>query len=325
MLDDLGFSNVPMYTMDQGENYGEDTKNLGTHFRKLAWNGIMYIDLLQKLQRETRPYELNKGEADAVYETFVKKAEVALEKRQGLIEPAREARDAFAKIKVDRSKPRPLIGVIGETYVRCNEFANNFLARSIERLGGEAFIPPFSEWINYIAHCRRESCLFEKDYKGFFGEFISDIVQRYDAYKLTQVFKGSVRHFLKDASIKELIKKGKPYIDDSYKGDPVLSMGKAIEYVEEGFDGIVNVIPFHCMPGTVVNGVLERFQKDYYGMPCLKLSFDGQAQTNEETRLEAFMHQAYQRMEGRLNSKKHGSADHRRKDATNRLLAASRR
>src|SRR3972149_4194444 len=101
------------------------------------------------------------------------------------------------------------------------------LARSIERLGGEAFIPPFSEWINYIAHCRRESCLFEKDYKGFFGEFISDIVQRYDAYKLTQVFKGSVRHFLKDASIKELIKKGKPYIDDSYKGDPVLSMGKA--------------------------------------------------------------------------------------------------
>ena len=142
VLDDLGFSNVPMYTMDQGENYGEDTKNLGTHFRKLAWNGIMYIDLLQKLQRETRPYELNKGEADAVYETFVKKAEVALEKRVSLVGPARGARDAFAKIKVDRSKPRPLIGVIGETYVRCNEFANNFLARSIERLGGEAFYSP---------------------------------------------------------------------------------------------------------------------------------------------------------------------------------------
>ena len=226
---------------------------------------------------------------------------------------------------MDRSKPRPLIGVIGETYVRCNEFANNFLARNIERLGGEAFIPPFSEWINYIAHCRRESCLFEKDYKGFLGEFISDIVQRYDAYKLTQVFKGRIRHFLKDASIKELIKKGKPYIDDSYKGDPVLSMGKVIEYVEEGFDGIVNVIPFHCMPGTVVNGLLERFQRDYYGMPCLKLSFDGQEQTNEETRLEAFMHQAYQRMEGRLNSKKRGVVRHKQKDAVgNRQLAAGR-
>ncbi|MDE1889324.1 MAG: CoA activase [Planctomycetota bacterium] len=326
VLDELGFTNVPIYTMDQGENYGEDTESLGTHFRKMAWNGIMYIDLLQKLQRETRPYELHKGETDALYEKYVRKAEAALERYQSLVVPAREASDAFARVKVDRSKPRPLIGVIGETYVRCNEFANNFLARHIERLGGEAFIPPFAEWINYIAHCRRESCLFEKDYKGFLGEFISDIVQRYDAHKLMKVFKGRIRHFLKDASIKELIRKGKPYIDDSYKGDPVLSMGKAVEYVTEGFDGIVNVIPFHCMPGTVVNGVLERFQKEYNGMPCLKLSFDGQERTNEETRLEAFMHQAYQRMEGRLHSKKHGKVSRRQTDSvSSRQLAAGRK
>ncbi|MBI5309291.1 MAG: CoA activase, partial [Planctomycetes bacterium] len=52
-LDDLGFPNVPIYTLDQEENYNEDTKNLGTHFRKLSWSGIVYIDLLQKMQRET--------------------------------------------------------------------------------------------------------------------------------------------------------------------------------------------------------------------------------------------------------------------------------
>lgn len=326
VLDELGFTHVPLYTMDQGENYGEDTRSLGTHFRKLAWNGIMYIDLLQKMQREIRPYELQKGETDAIYENYVKKAEEGLEKHRNLIRFAEEARDAFAKIKIDRSKPRPLIGIIGETYVRCNEFANNFLVRNIERLGGEAFVPPFAEWINYIAYCRRESCMFEKDYKGFLGEFISDIVQRYDAYRLTRVFKGRVRHFLKDASIKDLIKKGKPYIDDSYKGDPVLSMGKAIEYVEEDFDGIINVIPFHCMPGTVVNGVLEKFQRQHGGMPCLKLSFDGQEQTNEGTRLEAFMHQTYQRMEGRLNTQKYNMSSHRQKDAeSNRQLAAGRK
>ena len=302
VLDEIGFPNVPIHTLDQEENYGEDTKKLGTRFLKLSWKGIMYIDLLQKMQRETRPYEIHKGETDAIYEDFVKKAEDALEKHLDLVEFAGKAADAFLKVKVDRSKPRPLIGVIGETYVRCNEFANNFLVKSIEKLGGEAFVPPFSEWINYIAHCRREACRFEKDYKGYFGEIISDIVQRYDAYRLTRVFKGKVRRFLKDASIKELIRKGKPYIDDSYRGDPVLSMGKAVEYVEEGFDGIINVIPFHCMPGTVVNGVLERFIKDRENIPCLKLSFDGQEQTNEETRLEAFMHQAYQRMESHMNS-----------------------
>ena len=102
-------------------------------------------------------------------------------------------------------------------------------------------------------------------------------------------------------------------------------MGKVVEYVEHGYDGIVNVIPFHCMPGTVVNGVLERFQKDYYGIPCLKLSFDGQEQTNEETRLEAFMHQAYQRMEGRLNSKKPNKAirkPHDKASSTRQMVAS---
>jgi len=95
--------------------------------------------------------------------------------------------------------------------------------------------------------------------------------------------------------------------------------------VEEGFDGIINVIPFHCMPGTVVNGVLERFQKDFYGMPCLKLSFDGQEQSNEETRLEAFMHQAYQRMESRLRSKRYDTISHRRKGTeSSRELVAGR-
>jgi predicted CoA-substrate-specific enzyme activase len=313
VLDEIGFAKVPLYTMDQGENYDEDTKNLGTRFRKLAWNGIVFTDLLLKLQMETRPYELHKGETDATYEIYIKKAEAALENQEDLIGIARKASEAFANIKVDRSKPRPLIGIIGETYVRYNEFASNFLVRNIERLGGEAFVPPFSEWINYIAHCRRESCLFEKDYKGFFGEFISDIVQQHDSRRLTNVFKGRIRHFLKDPPTKEIIKKAKPYIDDSYKGEPILSMGKAVEYAEEGYDGIINVIPFHCMPGTIVNGILEKFQKEHNGIPCLKLSFDGQEQSNEETRLEAFIHQAHQRMEGRLHIKNRGITGHHKK------------
>ena len=109
-----------------------------------------------------------------------------------------------------------------------------------------------------------------------------------------------IRKFAKETPASEVVETGKRYIDDSYKGDPVLSFGRATEYVENGFDGIANVLPFHCMPGTIVNSVLEKFQKDHAGIPCIKLSFDGQEETNEETRLEAFMHQVQQRMESRL-------------------------
>jgi len=74
-----------------------------------------------------------------------------------------------------------------------------------------------------------------------------------------------------------------------------------VEYIEADYDGIINIIPFHCMPGTAVNAVLEKLQREHNDIPLLKLTFDGQEETNEETRLEAFIHQAYQRMESRLS------------------------
>jgi len=37
--------------------------------------------------------------------------------------------------------------------------------------------------------------------------------------------------------------------------------------------------------------VFTRLQREKRNFPCLHLAFDGQEQTNTQTRLEAFMHQ----------------------------------
>jgi predicted CoA-substrate-specific enzyme activase len=304
VLDDIGLPQVPIFTMDQGNDYQEDTSKLGTSFRKLTWDGFVLVDFLQKLLLETRPYELHKGESDIVYKQHLRRAEHAIEYGYDLLQVARDATMALNKIVVDRSVPKPLIGLIGENYVRVNEFANNFLERRIEKLGGKVVNTPFSEWIDYIAYCRREDCKREKDINAFAIELITEVVQRYRAYRMSRPFKKCATNLFKDGSIKKLISKGRPYIHDSYRGDPVLSMGKAVEFIEEDFDGIIHVAPFHCMPGTAVSAVLEKFQRDHNGIPCLKLTFDGQEESNEETRIEAFMHQACQRMESKLDTAK---------------------
>jgi predicted nucleotide-binding protein (sugar kinase/HSP70/actin superfamily) len=302
VLDDIGFPHVPIYTLDQGDDYQEDTSKLGTSFRKLTWNGFVLVDFMQKLLHEIRPYEIHKGETDVVYKQHLRKAVHAIEYGYNLLQVAKDARDAFHRIAVDKSVQKPLIGIIGETYVRGNEFSNNFILRRIEKLGGKAVIPPFGEWINYIAHCRREDCRRERNINAYTIEIITEVIQKYNEYKISRPFKKCPTNLFKESSIKKLILKGRPYIHDSYKGDPVLSMGRAVEYIEENFDGIINIIPFHCMPGTTVNAVLEKFQRDHDGIPCLKLTFDGQEETNEETRIEAFMHQAHQRMESKLKT-----------------------
>ncbi|MFQ5956689.1 MAG: acyl-CoA dehydratase activase, partial [Candidatus Brocadiales bacterium] len=299
VLDDLGFKDVPVITLDQDKEYQKNMQSLGTGFKKLAWQGILLVDYLQRLLRETRPYELNKGQCDAVYERYLHMGADWTEKGKDLLRVAQRARDAFLDIPIDRSVQKPLIGIIGEVYVRSCAYSNSFVVRRIEELGGEAILPPFEEWINYIGYCRREDCVRERKWGAYLKELITDIIQRWQAFKRARPFRGHIRHFYRESPSWDVIQKGKKYLHPSFRGEAILSMGRAVEYAEHGMDGIINMVPFHCMPGTVVNALLERFQKDHDGIPIIKMAFDGQEETNEQTRLEAFMHQAHQRMQSK--------------------------
>ena len=108
----------------------------------------------------------------------------------------------------------------------------------------------------------------------------------------------AVRHFFDEPPSGEVIDLGRRYLDPAVRGEPILSMGRSVEYAESGCDGIVNLLPFNCMPGTIVNALLTRFQKDW-DMPVLKVAFDGLQQGTETVRIEAFMHQCRQRFEAR--------------------------
>lgn len=299
VLDDLGFKDVPVITLDQDKDYQSNMASLGTDFKKLAWKGILLVDYLQRLLRETRPYELNKGQSDAVYKHYLEMGTEWTRNRKDLLRVAQKARDAFHNIPVDRGVRKPLIGIIGEVYVRSCAYSNSFVVDRIEKLGGEAILPPFEEWINYIGYCRREDCLRERRWGAYLKELITDLIQRWQAFKRARPFKGHIRHFYRESPSWDVIQKGKKYLHPSFRGEAILSMGRAVEYAEHGMHGIINMVPFHCMPGTVVNALLERLQKDHDGIPIIKMAFDGQEETNEQTRLEAFMHQAHQRMESK--------------------------
>ena len=55
--------------------------------------------------------------------------------------------------------------------------------------------------------------------------------------------------------------------------------------------GVVNVMPFTCMPGTITSGILDRLREDHGRVPVLSVAYDGQRESNYTTRLEAFVHQ----------------------------------
>lgn len=308
VLDDLGLDEVAIVELDQAstEGYRGDLASLGTTFRRVVWQGIILADLLQKVCRQTRPYETAAGDCDALYRSCLDRLVDAVERGRGLVPLAWEIAEAFGKVAVDRTVRKPRIGMIGEIYVRCNPHTNNRILRRLESLGAEVSRPPLQEWIDYIAWERTTDGLAEGSYLGCLAECVAGIVQRHDVRRLTRPFRHLLRDFVYETRTRAVIDLAKPYLDSAIRGEPVLSMGRAVEYARLGYDGLVHVSPFNCMPGTLVDALLERYRRFHPDMPILKMAYDGLTHVGEDTRIEAFMHQAHQHLTGRAPRRKAG-------------------
>ncbi len=291
VLDDLGYRHIPIYAPNQDETLYNDLGIMGSQFSRLGWQGIVAVDLLMKKLLETRPYERKEGESDRIYEESLQRVCEAIRKGVDLKEALLQSLEAFDRIEVVEPGTKPLIGIVGEIYVRLNRFSNEEVIRKIELFGGEAWIAPMTEWILYVNTISKRRSLRKKSFSNLLKVFLTDYYQRRDEHHLERIFKGHLRNF-GEPTTKSLLKKAKPYLDSSFEGEAILSIGKSIDFAKRGASGIVNIMPFTCMPGTIVSALLKRYREENNNIPILNMAYDGQEQTNTLTRLEAFMYQA---------------------------------
>lgn len=99
-----------------------------------------------------------------------------------------------------------------------------------------------------------------------------------------------------EGSVSSVMDLASNYLSKDIKGEAILSVGKAIEMVRSGASGIVNAMPFNCMPGTIVSSLSRKLADDLGGLPWLNISYEGLRDSGEETRLEAFADQVMSRV-----------------------------
>ena len=300
VLDDLGFEHVPIYSPNQDETLYADLGIMGSRFTRLAWQGIVAVDLLMKKQLETRPYENKRGSTDHVYQESLTRVSEAILNGSDLEKVLEESLERFNRIGVEGPGTKPLIGIVGEIFVRLNRFSNEDVIRKIEQYGGEAWIAPLTEWILYVNVISKGRSLQKKSFTNLLKVFLTDYYQKKDEHRMGKLFKDSLRHS-GEPKTQSLFKKAKPYIDSSFEGETVLSIGKTIDFARRGASGVVNIMPFTCMPGTIVSTLLKRYREENSNIPILNMAYDGQEQTNTLTRLEAFMYQAREFRNKRAN------------------------
>lgn len=303
LLDKAGFPDVPIVSPQQDADFYAELGLIGSDFTRKSWEGVIAYDLLIRLLNETRPYELTPGLSDELYNHWSKRLfDLMAGSKAALVRDGRlqaflaEARRDFEAVPRSNEE-KPFIGVVGEIYVRSNEFANEDLVRQIENLGGEAWLAPMDEWVFYTNWFGLEDAISKRQIKNAARIWLTNRVQQNIVAKLEKEMEGYLKT-IHDPHTGVILKNAAPYVHQSFRGESILSVGKVVDMVKRGVHGIVNAMPFGCMPGTVVTSLLRRLS-DEFDIPVVSIPYDGTQSPTTALHLEAFMEQARRRMRGK--------------------------
>ncbi|MFO7621503.1 MAG: acyl-CoA dehydratase activase [Bacteroidales bacterium] len=291
LFDRLGFSNAELITPSNDTSYEDVVGDHGQKFRINAWKGFVVADFLRKVYRETRPYEINKGDSDRLYEESLRKLEVCIEKgSKGLHKVLKQIVHDFQAIEADRSQRKPVVAIIGEIFMRDNAGCNGNISNRLEDLGVEVVIGPFSEWIFYSTYRFTRDSRWKNDKKGVIKSKIQGFGQDVIASSLLRGIKKFTDHE-KDVSLHDMLRLCNTYVNEFYDGDPPIAMGSSVALANRGVSGLAAILPFTCMPGTLIAAVSDSFRKDHNNIPFINIAYDGQDTVSLDTRLQAFVFQ----------------------------------
>lgn len=272
----LGLDNVDILSPSSINTY----QGLPEQLRRLLMHGSVGGEVLFKMLTSTRPYERNKGDAQELYEKGMARLERCLEKKERPVALIKEYAKAFASVPVIKEK-KPLVGIVGEIYVRCNAFSNTNLIETIEANGGEAWLSPFHEWILYVAYM--ESFAAKKRNQGLLKRGGS-MVNNFYLFKTEESYykaAGDFLHHRHEPHIKDVVQAGAEYLPEEFEGEAILTIGRSVLFARQGASMVVNAAPFGCMPGTLASAILPEI-KEKFEIPFLSLFYDGDIDVNHK-------------------------------------------
>jgi predicted CoA-substrate-specific enzyme activase len=294
LFDRLGYDKTEIIAPSNDDSYESISGGHGGEFRLNCFRGFVAFDMIRKLKQERKPYELIPGNTEEVYQQAMTDLCNCLENRaKDLTDTLARIAYAFTQIPLVNGKRKPVVAVVGEIFMRDNHFCSAQIVHRLEKFGAETWIAPFAEWLSYSTIRYTRDSKWKGDFKGVVKSKLQEYFQERHSSKIAKPFHGLFDED-KEVAVKDMLNACGPYVHRHYDGDPALNLGTSAILADRGISGIANILPFTCMPGTLVTSVSDQLRKDKYNIPYVSIAYDGQEDASIDLRLQAFMHQAYQ-------------------------------
>ncbi len=267
--------------------------------RKIIY-AMMYGDLIVNVANQVRPYELNRGDADAMVEHWEDRITQGFQKGKGMVR--KEMLSLFDQIIADfstipvKDEQKVRVGVVGEIYVKFSPLGNNNLEDFLLSEGAEPVVPGLTDFIIFKVYNR----IVDVDiYGGLWAK-----------KKACQVLKGFIENCQKDmiaalkksrfrapGTFEEMHKLVHGYLGDGNKmGEGWLLTGEMLELIHSGVPNIVCTQPFGCLPNHIVGkGMIRKLKDDYPNSNIVAIDYDpGATKINQENRIKLMLANARQ-------------------------------
>lgn len=216
---------------------------------KRAVDVLKAVDDLEDTTYYKRPREKVRGTVDRYYDGFHRDIRMTYGYKE-VYQLIKNTKKKILSVVEDSNREIIKIGVIGEIYTIIESFVNLDIEKKLGSLGVEIDKSlKVSRWLN------------EHLFLNPFG--------------LT--------------SERKTWKAAEPYLKTMIGGHARETIGYAVRFAEEGFDGVIQVYPLTCMPEIVAQSILPTVEKDH-NIPYLCLIVDEMTgEGGYMTRLEAFV------------------------------------
>ena len=262
-------------------------------------------DLLMKCLYRVRPYEVEKGAANRLYEQWDVIVREALEhhgfsktaaktpwlKRRYLPYPvlAREIVKSFDALPLKDVPRKVRGGVVGEILVKYQPDANNHVVDVIESQDCEAVVPGIMEFMTtrpYITD-------WNEKYLGTGGNKTLYALMRWSLDRYNAPIKAAIAtshgKFKQDDPMPELVEKAAEVTSIGVQaGEGWLLTAEILELIEQGCPNVICAQPFACLPNHVTGrGMFGKIRRLHPEANIVSIDYDpGASEANQLNRIK---------------------------------------
>ena len=301
-LEKAGYGHIPVVSVNLNGMEKNEGFTLSKGLIMDAVHALVYGDLFMRCLYHVRPYELEKGSAEAIHQKW---KEICVD---SLVNPKTKWRYAdvcrgivadFDELPIDETLRKPRVGIVGEILVKYMPLANNHLVELLEAEGAEAVVPDLLDFFNYSIYGRdfRHKNLGTSWKDSVVAKAGVEMLRRLRAPALEALEKS--RRFEAPMPIEDVAKLAEPFlaIGNQY-GEGWFLTGEMAELLTSGTPNIVCIQPFACLPNHVVGkGVIKALRKSYPWANIVAVDYDpGASEVNQLNRIKLMLSSARRAM-----------------------------